>query len=65
MKRHLRSRLKKKSKMQYLGRVRPMVLSLLIILVGVLTDNDWWWKVGLIMLISLFIGGYYRYRTPH
>jgi hypothetical protein len=44
-----------------LGRIRPFVLALFIIVLSLLLHN-WWWKIGAIIMIILFIEAYFRYR---
>ena len=44
------------------GRIRPFMLAVIIIAAG-LSMDQWWWMVGLGIIIVLFIEAYYRYRT--
>ena len=44
------------------GRVRPLVLALVILVAGLLLDK-WWWHVGGVIMIVIFIEAFYRYRT--
>lgn len=53
----------KKNLWKTYGKIRPLFLALLILVSGLLLDS-WWWQVGMAMLVAMFIGGYYRYRSP-
>jgi hypothetical protein len=44
------------------GRARPLVLAITILAAGLLLDK-WWWQVGGVLLIVLFVEAFYRYRT--
>jgi hypothetical protein len=53
----------KKIKIRELGRIRPFVLGLVILVAGLLIQKWWLWQIGLTILIVLFIEAYFRYRT--
>jgi hypothetical protein len=42
-------------------RIDP-VLAITILAAGLLLDK-WWWQVGGVLLIVLFVEAFYRYRT--
>jgi hypothetical protein len=44
------------------GRVRPFVVALSLIILGLLL-HQWWWRVGGVIMIVLFIEAYFRYRS--
>lgn len=44
------------------GRVRPLVIALVLIAVGLILDK-WWWQIGLTILVVLFVEAFYRYRS--
>ncbi|MFN8791916.1 MAG: hypothetical protein ACK5Y2_10730 [Bdellovibrionales bacterium] len=48
--------------LQISGRIRPFVLALIILVAGLLLDN-WWWQIGVVIMIVLFFDAVYRYRT--
>lgn len=58
----LNSKLKTTSENSKSGRVRPLVLAILILVAGLWMDQ-WWWEIGLIILIVIAVEGYFRYRT--
>jgi hypothetical protein len=43
------------------GRIRPFVLALIILIAGLLLDK-WWWHVGVVIMIVLFVEAFYHYR---
>ena len=45
-----------------LGRVHPLLLGLVILVVGLLLKM-WWWQLGAVLLIAVFVGAFYRYRA--
>lgn len=44
------------------GRVRPVIFGIIVMVSGLLLDR-WWWKVGGIILIVVFVEAAYRYRA--
>jgi hypothetical protein len=44
------------------GRVRPFVLGLLVMIVGVFMEK-WWWQLGLMIIIAVFVESYFHYRA--
>lgn len=44
------------------GRIRPFMLGLLILVLG-LSMGRWWWQVGLTIIIVVFVDALLRYRT--
>ncbi|MBL7671758.1 MAG: hypothetical protein JNM39_14825 [Bdellovibrionaceae bacterium] len=44
------------------GRIRPLVLAVIILLAGLLLDK-WWWQIGGILVLVIFVEAFYRYRT--
>ena len=48
--------------LQSSGRIRPFVLALVILIAGLLLQK-WWWQIGAVIMIVLFVEAYYRYRT--
>ncbi len=44
------------------GRIRPFVLAVIILSAGLLLGK-WWWQIGGVLLIVLFVEAFYRYRT--
>ncbi|MFZ3230214.1 MAG: hypothetical protein WA160_08415 [Pseudobdellovibrio sp.] len=44
------------------GRVRPLVLGFLILFTGLILDK-WWWKIGGVVVIVVFVESIYHYRA--
>lgn len=44
------------------GRIRPLGIALIVLIAGLLLDK-WWWQLGIVIMIALFIDAYNRYRT--
>lgn len=57
----MKSNLKDPKKLSQLGRIRPFVLGLTLLILGIVFDK-WWWGIGLLIIIVLFIEAYFRYR---
>lgn len=45
-----------------IGRVRPVVLGLVLIVAGLLLEQ-WWWQLGAVLLIAVLVESYFRYVT--
>lgn len=54
----------KKLSSDHSGRIRPFVLAIVLVLSGVFLKQTWW-QIGVVILIAMFVGAYYRYTTPH
>lgn len=44
------------------GRIRPVVIGLIVLVAGLLMHR-WWWEIGAILLIVIFVDAYFRYVT--
>ncbi len=56
------SKSKKFWQLQKSGRIRPFLLALIILITGLWLDK-WWWQIGMITIIIIFIESCYRYQT--
>ncbi len=59
----MKTALKQKAKSKTLnnkGRIRPVILGLILIIAGLFLDHLFW-QMGVIILIIVFIEGYYHY----
>jgi predicted RND superfamily exporter protein len=45
-----------------LGRIRPLILGILILILGLWMDR-WWWRLGALIIVVVAVEGYYRYRS--
>ena len=46
----------------YSGRIYLSLLAILILVAGLVLDK-WWWQIGALLIIVLFVNAYSRYRT--
>jgi hypothetical protein len=44
------------------GRVRPVMVAIILIISGLFFDK-WWWQLGAIILAVVFVEASIRYRT--
>lgn len=44
------------------GRIRPVLLGLAVLTVGLLAEK-WWWQLGALILIVVFVQALVRYVT--
>lgn len=44
------------------GRVRPLVLALILLALGLVFDR-WMWQIGMILIVVLFVEACFRYRS--
>lgn len=44
------------------GKIRLVALALVILATGLIMGK-WWWQIGGIMLIVIFVQAFYRYRS--
>jgi hypothetical protein len=48
-------------KQRQAGRIRPFLIAIVILGIGLLLDK-WWWQIGLIIIVVFLVENYFHYR---
>jgi hypothetical protein len=44
------------------GRIHPFLLGIIVLVAGLLA-HQWWWQIGAVIIVAVFVDAYFWYRT--